>query len=138
MEKMDGKKGESVLERKRQEAFLKFVKEWEGALKEVGTTFDSHGKDFEIMNAEDYLVAYGQSLVGVTEALYEEVVAKENYHEEQAAAKILALINIYEKLSVHYAELRSYYKNAADVLDKHLPALRAMHEHSEDRFKNSK
>ena len=130
MEKFEGEnKQESMVEKKRQEAFGEVCDALDEKLgKGIGKTFESHGRQYELTSAEDCMVAFAQHMQDEIEGLYNEIVKKNNYREEQAAAKLLALINIYERLITLYAELRSYYPNAARRIEAHIPSLEEMAE----------
>lgn len=120
----------SLVERKRQEAFAEVCDELDTRLeKGIGKTFESNGRTYELTSAEDCMVAFAQTLQNEIRALYEEIVAKDDYRQEQAAAKLLALINMYERMIALYAELRSYYPNAAARVEAHIPSLSEMAEH---------
>jgi hypothetical protein len=124
-----GKK-ESMVERKRQEAFAEVCDALDARLgKGIGKTFESHGREYELTSAEDCMVAFAQMMQAEIKALYTEIVAKEDYREEQAAAKLLELINTYERLIALYAELRSYYPSAASRVEAHIPSLSEIAEH---------
>jgi hypothetical protein len=125
-----GGRRESMVERKRQEAFSEVCDALDARLgKGIGKTFESHGREYELTSAEDCMVAFAQMMQSEIKALYAEIVAKEDYREEQAAAKLLALINTYEKLIALYAELRSYYPSAASRVEAHIPSLSEIADH---------
>lgn len=120
----------SLVERKRQEAFAEVCDALDERLnKGIGMTFEANGRSYELTSAEDCMVAFAQTLQNEIRALYQEIVAKEDYRQEQAAAKLLALINMYERMIALYAELRSYYPNAAARVEAHIPSLSEMAEH---------
>ena len=120
----------SLVERKRQEAFAEVCDELDARLnKGIGKTFEANGRTYELTSAEDCMVAFAQTLQNEIRTLYQEIVAKEDYRQEQAAAKLLALINMYERMIALYAELRSYYPNAAARVEAHIPSLSEMAQH---------
>lgn len=121
---------ESLVERKRQEAFAEVCDALDERLgKGIGKSFEANGRTYELTSPEDCMVAFAQSMQTEIRALYQEVVAKEDYRQEQAAAKLLALINMYERMIALYAELRSYYPNAASRVEAHIPSLSEMASH---------
>jgi hypothetical protein len=120
----------SLVERKRQEAFATVCDALDERLsKGVGPTYESGGRSYELTSAEDCMVAFAQSMKNEIVALHKEIVEKNDYREEQAAAKLLALINTYERLIALYAELRSYYPKAAARVEEHIPSLNEMAAH---------
>jgi len=130
MEGFENEKKLSLVERKRQEAFAEVCDALDARLgKGITKSFEAHGRSYELTSAEDCMVAFAQTMQSEIRALYEEVVAKEDYRQEQAAAKLLSLINMYERMIALYAELRSYYPNAASRVEAHIPSLSEMAEH---------
>ena len=132
MEGVEGgeNKKESLVERKRQEAFAQVCDALDARMEGgIGTEFESHGRKYELTSAEDCMVAFAQTMRDEITELYQEVVARQDYREEQAAAKLLALITMYERMIALYAELRSYYPNAAARVESHIPSLNEMAEH---------
>ncbi len=122
----------SMVERKRQEAFAAVCDVLDERLnRDIGRTFESHGREYELTSPEDCMVAFAQMMQQEIRRLYQEIVAKEDYREEQAAAKLLELINTYERLIALYAELRSYYPSAASRIEAHIPSLQEIAAHGE-------
>lgn len=122
----------SLVERKRQEAFAAVCDVLDERLnRDIGKTFESHGREYELTSPEDCMVAFAQMMQQEIRRLYDEIVAKEDYREEQAAAKLLELITLYERLIALYAELRSYYPTAAARVEAHIPSLQEMAEHGQ-------
>ncbi len=127
-------KGEqlSLVELKRQEAFSSVLNILEERLKnDIKTSFESHGKEYPLTSAEDCMVAYAQTMQAEVSDLYKEIVAKNDYREEQAIAKLLELFNMYERLIALYTELRSYYPRAASRIEAHIPSLTEIASHGE-------
>lgn len=131
-EKKEGAKKESLVERKRQEAFAEVCdlldERMEGKHKE---NFDVHGRTFELTSAEDCMVAFAQDMRERIEELHHEIIARNDYRQEQASAKLLALVSMYERLIALYAELRSYYPRAATRIEAHLPSLNEIADHGQ-------
>lgn len=132
MEKPKGEEKMSLVERKRQEAFASVCDNLDERLsKGITPTFESGGREYELTSAEDCMVAFAQSMKNEIVALHKEIVEKNDYREEQAAAKLLALITTYERLIALYAELRSYYPKAAARVEEHIPSLNEIAEHGQ-------
>lgn len=128
-----GHRGESMVERKRQEAFLTISDELAKRLEiELGQSFEVNNREYELTCAEDCMVAFANSLRAEVRALHDEVVAKDDYYEEKATAKLLELFKAYERLVSLYAELRSYYPGAAERVETHLPPLKECFKHGEE------
>lgn len=122
----------SLVERRRQEAFTAVLQEVEKRLlKDIGSHFESHGREYELTSPEDCMVAYAQMMLTEIKKLHEEIVAKNDYREEQAIAKILELFQTYERMIALYTELRSYYPNAATCIEAHIPSLTETAKHGE-------
>jgi len=122
----------SLVEQKRQEAFSAVLDELEKRLQEtIGSTFESHGREYELTSAEDCMVAYAQKMQSEVRVLHAEIVAKNDYREEQAVAKLLELFSMYERMIALYTELRSYYPKAATRIEAHVPSLTQIAEHGE-------
>lgn len=122
----------SLVEQRRQEAFASVLNELEARLsKDIGSSFEAHGKEYPLTSAEDCMVAYAQMMQTQVKELYSEIVAKNDYREEQAVVKLLELFNMYERLIALYTELRSYYPKAASRIEAHVPSLTQIAEHGE-------
>jgi len=132
MEGMDEAETMSLVERKRQEAFARVLDALDERLQNsIGNTFESHGREYPLTSAEDCMVAYAQMMQSEVVTLHAEIVAKNDYREEQATAKLLELFNMYERLIALYTELRSYYPRAASRIEAHVPSLTQIAEHGE-------
>jgi len=130
MEAFNDKEKLSLVERKRQEAFSVVLDALQERLsKALGTTFESHGREYPLTSAEDCMVAYAQMMQAEVQILYTEILAKKDYREEQAVAKLLELFSMYERLIALYTELRSYYPSAASRIEAHVPSLTEIAEH---------
>jgi len=130
--KESGKEQMSLVERKRQEAFATVCDNLDERLaKGIGPTFEAGGREYELTSPEDCMVAFAQSMKNEIISLHKEIVEKNDYREEQAAAKLLALITTYERLIALYAELRSYYPKAAARVEGHIPSLNEIAEHGQ-------
>lgn len=128
----EGERRESLVERKNQEAFVSVCEELDARLtKDVGTTFESAGREYEITSIEDCMVAFAQSMRDEAAKIHKEIVAKEDYYQEKAIAKLLELFKTYERMTVLYAELRSYYPTAAQNVESHIPSLAEAKAHAE-------
>lgn len=124
MEKIPHEEKMSLVERKRQEAFASVLDALEEKLNAgIGATFESHGREYPLTSAEDCMVAYAQTMQVEAKKLHAEIVAKNDYREEQAIAKLLELFNMYERLIALYTELRSYYPTTASRVEIHIPSL---------------
>lgn len=122
----------SLIERKRQEAFVSVLDALESRLSgTIGSTFESHGREYPLTSAEDCMVAFAQSMQWEVKKLYDEIVARKDYREEQSIAKLLELFNMYERLVALYTELRSYYPSAASRIEAHIPSLTQIASHGQ-------
>ena len=63
------------------------------------------------------------------DALYQDIVAQDDYRAEQAVVKLLELFKAYERTVALYAELRSYYPVAAARVEDQLPPLSEIARH---------
>lgn len=122
----------SLVEQKRQEAFKVVLEQLQERLQSsIGTTFEAHGREYPLTSPEDCMVAYAQMMQSEVKSLYTEIVARNDYREEQAIAKLLELFTMYERLIALYTELRSYYPKAASKIEEHIPSLSEIAEHGE-------
>jgi hypothetical protein len=126
----EGKEKLSLVERKRQEALSQVF----DVLKErfpvvLKSSFESHGRQYELTSAEDCMVAFAQQNREAVEALAHEIKEKNDYRAEQAVLKLLALYNAYEETVALYAELRSYYPSVASRVEEQLPPLSEIASH---------
>lgn len=130
MERVPPPESLSLVEKKRHEALQEVIGELgERMPQELKKTFESHGREYELTSPEDCMVAFAQQHREAMDDLYAEVVRRDDYRAEQAAAKLLKLFEAYERLVSFYAELRSYYPHAAGAVEEHLPPLSAVAEH---------
>jgi hypothetical protein len=128
----EGHERRSLVEEKRQEAFARMCDELEERLThDIGRKFEVNGRHYELTSAEDCMVAYAQQMRAEVQKLYEEVLTKDDYYEEKAIAKLLELFRAYERLVSLYAELRSYYPDAAGRVEAHVPSLQETAKHGE-------
>lgn len=122
----------SLVERKRQEAFAAVLDALDERLQNsIGNTFEAHGREYPLTSAEDCMVAYAQMMQNEIASLHTEIVAQNDYRQEQATAKLLELFNMYERLIALYTELRSYYPRAASRIEAHVPSLTQIAQHGE-------
>lgn len=84
------------------------------------------------------MVAFAQRMRQEMAALHEDVVKRDDYYEEKATAKLLELFKTYERLVGLYAELRSYYPEAAARVATHIPTLEAYAKHGEELWEKVK
>lgn len=125
-------KKESMVERKRQAAFAEICRELDVRLThDIGSTFEMHGREYELTSVEDCMVAYAQHMRAGVRQLHEEVLQRDDYYEEKAVAKLLELFRAYERMVALYAELRSYYPVAGADVTEHIPSLSRTAEHAE-------
>ncbi len=134
--KFGGREGKekpmSLVEKQRQEAFDAVIESLDARFPvELKRTFVSHEKEYALTSVEDCMVAFAQQNREAVEALYEDIVASDNYRQEQAIVKLLKLFEAYEKTVALYAELRSYYPRAAASVEEKLPPLSAVVKHGE-------
>ena len=131
MEGSEGeKKRESLVEHRRQEAFQSVCEALDERLtKQIGRTFEMHGREYELTSAEDCMVAYAQQMRAEMQTLHDEIIQKSDYYEEKATAKLLDLFKTYERLIGLYAELRSYYPVAGARASGYIPSLTECAEH---------
>lgn len=124
---------ERLVAKKRREAYEAICDQLDARLTgKIGKTFEAGGRSYELTCAEDCMVAYAQQMRQEIEALHNEVITKNDYYEEKATAKLLALFQTYERLVSLYAELRSYYPEAADRVSSHIPSLTDCAKHGEE------
>ena len=127
-----GVEGLSLVERQRQEAFDMVMQELDRRFPvELKRTFISHEKEYSLTSPEDCMVAFAQQNREAVEALYQDIVAQNDYRQEQAIAKLLKLFEAYERTVALYAELRSYYPRAAAKVEEKLPPLQSVAKHAE-------
>lgn len=132
-------KRESLVEGKRQAAFAEITRELSDRLShDIGTIFEVHGRQYELTSVEDCMVAYAQKMRAEVRQLHEEVVARDDYYEEKAIAKLLELFRTYERMVALYAELRSYYPVAGASVSEHIPSLQQTSDHAEQLWKHIK
>ena len=125
----------SILERKRQEAFLSVINTLdERFLVDLKQSFKSHEQEYSITSLEDCIVAFAQQNRELTEELYREIVSQNEYHKEQAIAKLRELFVAYEKTVALFTELRSYHPTVASKLAERLPALKVVVEQAEKQW----
>ena len=130
-----GNKKESLVVQKRRAAFQEVSQEMTERLSsDVGASFEAHGREYEVTSAEDCMLAYAQNLRSELAVLHDEVVARDNYYEEKATAKLLELFTLYERLMALYAELRTEYPSASATVETHLPLLEAAYAHGATLF----
>lgn len=122
----------SLVEAQRQEAFDLVIEALLPRLpQELKRSFVTHEKEYALTSAEDCMVAFAQQHREAVEALYQDIVAQNHYRAEQAVAKLLELFTAYERLVALYAELRSYYPQAAHDVEKVLPPLSVIEKHGQ-------
>ena len=122
----------SLVETQRQEAFDVVIEALLPRLPhELKRTFISHEKEYALTSAEDCMVAFAQQNREAVEALYQDIVAQNNYRAEQAVVKLLKLFEAYERTVALYAELRTYYPRAAGMVEETLPPLGTIAKHAE-------
>ena len=127
MEKLPKKEGQetmSLVEQKRVEALALVLDELESRFPvEMKRTFISNEREYALTSPADCMVAFAQQNREAVDALYKEVLGKNDYRAEQAMVKLLKLFEAYEKTVALYAELLSYYPAAAARVTKKLPPL---------------
>lgn len=126
----------SLVERKRQEALAEVLDIlMERFPVELKTSFVSHEREYSLTSPEDCMVAFAQQNREVVETLYREIKDGGDYRTEQAIVKLLELFLAYEKTVALYAELRSYYPNAATRVEDQLPPLTEIAKHGSKVWK---
>lgn len=114
----------SLVEQKRIEALTAVLDELEARFPvEMKQTFISNEREYALTSPADCMVAFAQQNREAVEALYKEILTKDDYRAEQAVVKILKLFEAYEKTVALYAELMSYYPVAAVRVTEQLPPL---------------
>jgi hypothetical protein len=93
------------------------------------TSFESNGREYALTSAEDCMLAFAQQNREAVAALYSEVVSRDDYRAEQATVKLLKLFEAYERTVALYAELISYYPDAAARVTEKLPPLSEIARH---------
>lgn len=121
---------ESLVETKKQEAIGRMCDQLDERLKkEIGRVFESNGREYELTGPEDCMVAYAQEMRNEVEALHKETIAKDDYYEEKATAKLLELFKSYERLVSLYAELLTLYPVAGARSAEYIPSLEDCKDH---------
>jgi thioredoxin-like negative regulator of GroEL len=114
----------SLVEQKRVEALTQVLDQLDSCPPvEMKRTFFSNEREYALTSPADCMVAFAQQNREAVEALYKEILGKNDYRAEQATVKILELFEAYEKTVSHYAELLSYYPVAAARVTAKLPPL---------------
>lgn len=114
----------SLVEQKRVEALALVLDELESRFPvEMKRRFISNEREYALTSPADCMVAFAQQNREAVDALYKEVLGKNDYRAEQAMVKLLKLFEAYEKTVALYAELLSYYPAAAARVTKKLPPL---------------
>lgn len=114
----------SLVEQKRVEALASVLDELDVRFPvEMKRTFVSNEREYALTSPADCMVAFAQQNREAVEALYKEILTKDDYRAEQAVVKILKLFEAYEKTVALYAELSSYYPVAAERVTEKLPPL---------------
>lgn len=122
--KQEGKERMSLVEQKRVEALTSVLDELQSRFSvEMKRTFISNEREYALTSPADCMVAFAQQNREAVEALYTEILSKNDYRAEQATVKILKLFEAYEKTVALYAELISYYPVAAARITEKLPPL---------------
>ncbi len=122
--KTEEKERVSLVEQKRVEALASVLDELEHRFPvEMKLTFISNEREYALTSPADCMVAFAQQNREAVEALYKEMLGKDDYRAEQATVKILKLFEAYEKTVALYAELLSYYPVAAARITEKLPPL---------------
>ncbi len=126
MEKLSKNEREpvSLVEQKRVEALASVLDELDVRFPvEMKRSFVSNEREYALTSPADCMVAFAQQNREAVEALYKEILGKDDYRAEQAVVKILKLFEAYEKTVALYAELTSYYPVAAARVTEKLPPL---------------
>lgn len=114
----------SLVEQKRVEALAAVLDMLDARFPvEMKRSFISHEREYALTSPADCMVAFAQANREAVEALYTEILGKDDYRAEQAVIKILKLFEAYEKTVALYAELLSYYPVAAARVTEKLPPL---------------
>ncbi|MES2749250.1 MAG: hypothetical protein V4606_02575 [Patescibacteria group bacterium] len=128
--KSEGRETMSLVEQKRVEALASILDQLEARFPvEMKRTFISNEREYALTSPADCMVAFAQQNREAVEALYTELIGKDDYRAEQATVKILKLFEAYEKTVALYAELLSYYPVAAARVTKKLPPLSEISAH---------
>ncbi len=142
MEKLPKKEGQervSLVEQKRVEALASVLDQLESRFPvEIKRTFVSNEREYALTSPADCMVAFAQQNREAVEALYTEILTKNDYRAEQATVKILKLFEAYEKTVALYAELQSYYPVAAARITKKLPPLSEITTHGKSVWNDIK
>jgi hypothetical protein len=120
----------SLVEQKRMEALEAILNELEERMPvTLKTSFESNGREYALTSAEDCMLAFAQQNREAVAALYTEVVSRDDYRAEQATVKLLKMFEAYERTVALYAELISYYPDAAARVTEKLPPLSEIARH---------
>ena len=129
----------SLVEQKRQEALSAVLDQLESRFPvELKQSFISNEREYKLTSPEDCMVAFAQQNREAVEALYQDIVAQDDYRAEQAVVKLLELFKAYERTVALYAELRSYYPVAAARVEDQLPPLSDIARHGSTAFAGMK
>lgn len=130
--KREGKETVSLVEQKRVEALASVIDQLDSRFPvEMKRTFVSNEREYALTSPADCMVAFAQQNREAVEALYTEILTKNDYRAEQATVKILKLFEAYEKTVALYAELQSYYPVAAARITQKLPPLSEITAHGQ-------
>ena len=137
--KTEGKEMVSLVEQKRVEALASVLDQLESRFPvEMKRTFISNEREYALTSPADCMVAFAQQNREAVEALYTEILTKNDYRAEQATVKFLKLFEAYEKTVALYAELQSYYPVAAARITEKLPPLSEITAHGKSVWNDIK
>lgn len=129
----------SMVEQKRQEALSSVLDQLESRFPvELKESFISNEREYKLTSPEDCMVAFAQQNREAVDALYQDIVAQDDYRAEQAVVKLLELFKAYERTVALYAELRSYYPVAAARVEDQLPPLSEIARHGSTSWEGMK
>ncbi len=112
---------------KKEEGMLSVLEMFTGKLnKPMDYHFNSGGKDYSLACAEDCLVAAAQRVKKAGEETLEDVRHENDYHKEQAALRLLGVLEAQELLSARFAEINQSYPQSAELLTQQFPVLKSL------------
>lgn len=129
----------SMVEQKRHEALAAVLDQLEARFPvELKQSFISNEREYKLTSPEDCMVAFAQQNREAVDALYQDIIAQDDYRAEQAVVKLLELFKAYERTVALYAELRSYYPVAAARVEDQLHPLSEIARHGSTSWEGMK
>lgn len=124
------------MEREKREGFAIVLEKIKTKRAEMGpvTSLVAYGKEYPIREGSeaDMTVAEAQMFHEAAKNVLEEVRQINNLRQEQAAAKMVELLNENELLTSRYAEILEYFPELAPQIKKMIPSLSSTETKNDD------